>query len=456
MATLVPPPRDALSSLLRSTDFQRFEAELARASAFHVLGIERRELSHAALLGWLLNPRAPHGLGTLPLRSFLMLASGLSGGRAPGPDAVAIDGLDIHSAQIELERAIRVPGSRKGRRIDLVVSIPHGDATRAVLVVEYKVDAMETDDQTVDYANWARGLAQDHDWPTLPLLVYLCPGQGQPTSDDFVVMDYDAYVPWLEELLAHRPSVTAEFLLQEFRACLSRRDDVQDERQEALRAQVVTTESAAIEVLARVSSGDLGELWPTVLRHREALNALGLFLSRQSKGHSAFVVTFRQVLQAMLDPAVWRVGGGEGSLVAIYLPAVELLHRVTGETRGPSSALRVHLFMERPKQERARAVLEVIGNHPQLDAVESKALRMRLAEKLRERVAHHLDQPARGQIVAAFVLSAPGIKSVTDDVDARVDGLDEQFQATAQRVRALGDALQTWLPALEGALIEVA
>ncbi len=74
--TSSPTPRAALAQLLQSPDFQRFEAELARVSAFHVLGIDRRELSHAALLGWLLNPRGHHGLGTVPLRSFLLLACG--------------------------------------------------------------------------------------------------------------------------------------------------------------------------------------------------------------------------------------------------------------------------------------------------------------------------------------------------------------------------------------------
>jgi|JI10StandDraft_1071094.scaffolds.fasta_scaffold40379_3 hypothetical protein len=40
-----PTPRAALAQLLQSPDFPRFEAELARVSAFHVLGIDQRELS---------------------------------------------------------------------------------------------------------------------------------------------------------------------------------------------------------------------------------------------------------------------------------------------------------------------------------------------------------------------------------------------------------------------------
>ena len=76
-----------------------------------------------------------------------------------------------------------------------------------------------------------------HGWPSEPLLAYVCPGQGQPASDRFVVVDYDAYLPWLDELRERRPSPTAAFLLAEFRAYLGLRADVQDERQAALLAR---------------------------------------------------------------------------------------------------------------------------------------------------------------------------------------------------------------------------
>lgn len=446
-------PRHALARLLQSPDFQRFESELARRSAFHILGIERRELSHAALLGWLLNPRADHGLGTVPLRSLLMIACGLSGDCAPALDAVDIDNLDLHSAQVDLEVAARVPESGRTRRLDLVVTVPHGEGARAVLVVEYKVDASETEDQTVDYAAWARVEAAQHGWPSEPLLVYLCPGQGQPTSERFVILDYDTYLPWLDSLLEQRPSPTAAFLLQEFRACLGQRADVQDERQDALRSAVVHSEGAAIDVLRRVPATS-AEFRAIILRHQDALHALGLFLSRQSKGHSAFVDAFRGALVEVLDAETWHIGGGEGSLIAVYLPAVTALREVTGEARGLTSALRVHLFMERPRRERARAVMEVIGNHPHLDAVESRRLREALANDLRTRFASAFDQPTRGQIVGAFVLPAPGVVHLADDTEARAENLGAALRQKATDVRVLGEQLRTWIPIFRRALAQ--
>jgi hypothetical protein len=380
-----------------------------------------------------------------------MLACGLGDGDAPGPDAVEIDGLDLHSAQVDLEVAARIPGSGRTRRLDLVVSVPHGDSVRAVLVVEYKVDASETEDQTVDYAEWARVTADKHSWPTAPLLVYLCPGQGQPVSDRFVVVDYDAYVPWLAELLAHRPSSTAEFLIREFCACLGQRADVQDERQDELRIAVIETEGAAIEALRRVPASS-PELQPVILRHKNALNALGLFLSRRSKGYSAFVAAFREALRDTLDPEIWHIGGGEGSLIAVYLPAVTVLREVTQEERGITSAIRIHLFMERPRKERARAVVEVVGNHPHLDAVESKRLREHLADDLRTRFSSSFEQDTRGQIVGAFVLAAPGVVHIADDTDRRVRGLEDELCSKALAVQAFGQRLGAWMPAFRAAL----
>jgi hypothetical protein len=108
--------------------------------------------------------------------------------------------------------------------------------------------------------------------------------------------------------------------------------------------------------------------------------------------------------------------------------------------------------MERPRRERARAVLEVIGNHPHLDAVESRKLREHLARDLRERFADRFDQDTRGMIVGAFVLPAPGIHGLGDDTEARVAGLTGEFAATAQRVRDLGDALTGWTAVFRAAV----
>ena len=55
-------------------------------------------------------------------------------------------------------------------------------------------------------------------------------------------------------------------------------------------------------------------------------------------------------------------------------------------------------------------------------------------------------------IVCAFVLPAPGIDGLADDVEARVTGLAGEFAATAERVRELGDALTGWTAVFRAAV----
>lgn len=144
--------RQALGRLLAAPAFQRLEARLRQRTAFDVLGIATRELSHAGLLAWLLDPRAAHGLSDQPLRTLLLLAADL----APESDhrmldAVDVDGLDLLGAYVTTEHSIQ----SGVRRLDVLVSRDLNGA-EPLLVVEYKVDAEEGTDQTADYAAWAQ------------------------------------------------------------------------------------------------------------------------------------------------------------------------------------------------------------------------------------------------------------------------------------------------------------
>ena len=56
-------------------DLEHLEDLLAEFNLFDVLKIERRELQHSALLAWLLDPTASHGLQDYFLRRFLTAAA---------------------------------------------------------------------------------------------------------------------------------------------------------------------------------------------------------------------------------------------------------------------------------------------------------------------------------------------------------------------------------------------
>ena len=65
----------ALQRLILDEDLEHLEDLLAEFNLFDVLKIERRELQHSALLAWLLDPSASHGLQDYFLRRFLTAAA---------------------------------------------------------------------------------------------------------------------------------------------------------------------------------------------------------------------------------------------------------------------------------------------------------------------------------------------------------------------------------------------
>ena len=93
-------------------------------------------ISHAALLQWLLDPSGSHGLGSRPLREFLMLALELADDQV-GLDAVAIDELDLDRASLDKEHPISLGGTAS-RRLDLLATVPvtDGEQDRSILVVD--------------------------------------------------------------------------------------------------------------------------------------------------------------------------------------------------------------------------------------------------------------------------------------------------------------------------------
>ena len=92
-----------------------------------VIGHSRRETYHSAILAWLMDPLAPHGLGTRFLEEFL---------RTADPDAWPELPPDLHVYNVECEV------TRGECRADIVVY-----ADQLLLVVENKVDAAEGERQ---------------------------------------------------------------------------------------------------------------------------------------------------------------------------------------------------------------------------------------------------------------------------------------------------------------------
>lgn len=445
-------PRHALNVLLTSESFLELEARLRRVSAFHILKIETWEISHARLLAWLLDPRASHGMGAEPLRRFVLLAAREDPNEAT-LDAVDLDQLDLASALVEVERSVEIPDKRS-RRLDVLVlaQVPDRDEPAPILVVEYKVDAEEGEEQTADYAAWARTQPLTLAGRTvLPLQVYLCPvvREDHAPAPPFVTVGYEDYLGWVDGLGALEKTEQAKFLVEEWKACLRARNDVADEDVELLLADIREAHGPEVEVLRKAPKEALEPLRHVLDQHDEVFTQLGVQLSRRgrgSKGHSATISLAREVLEAAVDDARWTITGAGGSLRGVFLPSVEAVATWAKE-KPRTSKLCCQLFADRPSKGRLRLALEVVHDLPGVkDKEEARRIRQDVAASLREvlkGVDERLDLGPKATI-ARFTVKVPKVKDVESDMDENVAEHRAALEAVAARVVALEDALASW------------
>ncbi len=125
--------------LVADADFGRLcrhEERRRRFNVFDVMGQSRMELCHSKFLGWLLDPSASHGCGHLFLRH---LPSEMS--KAAIPEVAIRDAFDAARVMTEHD-------TPEGR-LDVVVEFD--PQVQVAVVIEYKVEAGEGEDQLVRY-----------------------------------------------------------------------------------------------------------------------------------------------------------------------------------------------------------------------------------------------------------------------------------------------------------------
>lgn len=115
-----------------------------------VLGLQRAEVANCKVIRWLLDPLAPHGLGTGMLRAFA--------------SAVSSDLLDPARARV------RVEVTRGKTRADVVI-----EGLPGTIVIEAKIDAPEGDGR-----GEGQGAALERNWAEANRLVFLTRSGSRP------------------------------------------------------------------------------------------------------------------------------------------------------------------------------------------------------------------------------------------------------------------------------------
>jgi hypothetical protein len=342
---------EALNELLASPDFAELERVLAKQGLFQILGIETKETAHTRLLAWLLHPaNGPHGAEAL--RSFLSFVwRQKTGPNAARLSPIQLERLDLTTAEAFPEYVVSASsGARDSGRIDVLVQTRVGQKSLPLVVIEYKVDAVESEGQTHDYAEWV-----DEQWREVsglaPTLVFISPNDTAK-CDRFTSIGFDEFYEWLGDL-SFLPDATATYMraAEELKRAVRLRTGFRPE----VVHQIENRHFDAIGVLRSVRRGDSdsGEAVESALvRHRAALRVLGIGLSgRRSPGDSAWVTEVDRHLREEAAIAVerWYPTSGAGQLLYWDKMVSDVRRQVFPDT----AALWAGLWMTRPADGRS-------------------------------------------------------------------------------------------------------
>lgn len=176
-----------------------------RGNIFGITKMSRRELMHSNFIAWALDPGASHALGFYPLYQ-LVRSIGSVQGNADNVGATKISPSLLYKfyddnfiVDATIEREASVPVGKNTRFIDLLIEITTTEKILPI-IIENKVDANETDDQTLAYHHW--GETEAYPDRTIffdPIYIYLYPEykSKKQKSDKYIRMTYQELVDYI-------------------------------------------------------------------------------------------------------------------------------------------------------------------------------------------------------------------------------------------------------------------
>lgn len=198
---------------------------ISRKTLLDIWGVGRRENGHSNFLAWLLSPGESHDLGHFALQKLLLLlASCRLTPEQQLPEALQhaiLAGKNIiRTAKVEREVSIPPHG-----RVDIVASIELAQELAGIqrlqIVLENKIDASETDSQTIRYY---QHFSTQKEEGLYPIFVYLSPLHASPCKDThFIRIEYQQILDFILSPALQRQNLPeyTRLLLREYVSHLS-------------------------------------------------------------------------------------------------------------------------------------------------------------------------------------------------------------------------------------------
>lgn len=222
--------------LIASLDqFSKQQAISSGLNIFEAAGLSRQEFRHSNFLEFLLNPRAPHGLGDAFLKQLLRRALDYVSSSPP------IGALDLALADFS-NALVR----REWRGIDLLVE---SKANRLVVAIENKIDAAESKGQLDKYQKTVEAEYRDE----RKLCCFLTPEGDPPSSEAWSVLTYSDVVQALIEASSNKSTILtpeAKILIEHY-VQLLRRSIVSDQELIDACRRIYSQHKAALDLIIR-------------------------------------------------------------------------------------------------------------------------------------------------------------------------------------------------------------
>lgn len=174
--------REMLKNFHNDPNVQKLLSRYRRKSVSEIYGVARRELSHSSFLAWLFDSQADHGLGALACNKLMIMLASHENRNYPILNPFLV-GQQMLRNEVTKEIVID-----EKNRLDIVITNKEHNIR---LIIECKVVAKETNDQTAryykDYGKEKDGLTN--------IYVYLTPnGADSPKCKEFIHINYQEII----------------------------------------------------------------------------------------------------------------------------------------------------------------------------------------------------------------------------------------------------------------------
>ncbi len=227
--------------LVGNRELEELSARLNQFNILRVLRIEKAEIRHSNVLGWLLDPRESHGLGDAFVRRFITTLL---------MDNEQAD-FGLSSATVELMDLVDVEVRREWRNIDLLI---HSRGNGLVILIENKIRARESKGQLLKYREAVRRSFPDAA-VVIPVFLTL---EGDDPSEE---AQGSGYIAWSHAALyraatevveqqKNRIPQDAQTFLRHYLDTL-RRESMQDKELEDLCKSIYRKHKGAIDLIVK-------------------------------------------------------------------------------------------------------------------------------------------------------------------------------------------------------------